>query len=161
MNVKALPATVALGAAVMLTPALSVAQGSNPPGPPQAQPELVFEREAFIYPQYQRRNPFRPLLTTEAGGPRWDQLRLVGIIFSNELQGSVAILGTSAVNVSEDGGTITLEPGRSWYLKVGERLGNITVVGIQERQVIVEFEEFGLIERRSLQLQTLRFGGGP
>ena len=53
-----------------------------PPGPPPAPAELVFDREVFEYPSFQRRNPFRTLVGNVAGGPRFEQIRLRGIIWS-------------------------------------------------------------------------------
>lgn len=131
-----------------------------PPGPPP-QTELVFEREVFHYPAYQRRNPFRPLLSTDQGGPRFDQLRLLGVILSEDPAASVAVVGTSSIKVSEDGTTVTLQPGPSWYLKVGQRVGNITMAEIHQDHVVVEVEEFGLTERKTMKLETRRLGGTP
>ena len=33
---------------------------------------LVFEREVFNYPRYERRNPFAPLLSGDEAGPRFE-----------------------------------------------------------------------------------------
>jgi hypothetical protein len=138
---------------------LAAASQESPPPPRQA--ELVAEREVFQYPTFQRRNPFKSLGAGSEGAPRFDQLRLMGIIFSEDRSASVAVVGTSTVAVSEDGSQVSVDEGRAWYLKVGQRVGNIRIVDIREEQVVVEVEEFGLTERRTMQLQTRRLGGTP
>ena len=60
-------------AAVLLVMAAPVAGQENPAqggpaGPPAPPTELVFEREVFQYPAFERRNPFRALLGSLAGG---------------------------------------------------------------------------------------------
>ena len=162
VGIRGLVLATALGA----MPAVGAAQEPPPAGPPAPQTELVFEREVFAYPAFQRRNPFRALVAGDQGGPRFEQLRLMGIIYSPEPAGSVAILGTSTVNIS--GGTaqqpqqtVTVQGGEAWYLKVGQSIGNIRVVEIRREQVVVEVEEFGLTEQKIMQLQTRRLGGTP
>ena len=140
-----------------------VAAGQEPPPPPaqQAPTELVFEREVFAYPSFERRNPFAPLTASNAGGPRFGQLRLMGIIYSETPSESVAIVGTSTVEISEDAATFTVQEGTSWYLKVGQSVGDIRIVEIRRDRVVVEVEEFGLTEQKIMQLQTRRQGGTP
>ena len=148
-------------AGALLLPHAAVAQ--EPPANPPAQQatELVFEREVFSYPTLQRRNPFHPLTGGDQGGPRFEALRVVGIIYSDNPSESVAVLGTSTVEMSEDGATVTVQPGPSWNLKVGQSVGNIRVVEIHREQVVVEVEQFGLTEQKIMQLQTRRLGGTP
>jgi len=125
------------------------------------EPKLVYEREVFHYPTYERRNPFQPLVGKDQGGPRFEQLRLIGILYdADNPKESVATVGTSTVSVSEDGTSVSLGAGRSWYLKVGQTLGNIRVVDISQDQVVVDVEEFGLATRKTMQIQTRRLGGG-
>ncbi|NJD19984.1 MAG: hypothetical protein FIA95_11980 [Gemmatimonadetes bacterium] len=158
-----------LGGALFL-PLPVLAQGQATNAPPQAQgqqppapqpPELVFEREVFTYPRLQRRNPFRALSGVSQGAPRFEELRVVGIIYSDRPSESVAVLGTSTVEYSEDASTATVQPGVSWYLKVGQSVGNIRVVAIRREQVVVDVEEFGITEQKIMQLQTRRLGGTP
>lgn len=152
-----------LTAAVLLIAPVAL-QAQQPQQPPEQQPqtELVFEREVFTYPSFQRRNPFAPLGGGVEGGPRFEQLRLMGIIHSGGAGESVAILGTSIVNISQDGGTVSVTPGGdAWYLKVGQSIGNTRIVEIRREQVVVEVEEFGLTEQRIMQLETRRQGGTP
>jgi len=149
-------------AVLALTP--GAVQAQDPPTPPdqQTQTELVFEREVFQYPTFQRRNPFLPLAGGDEGGPRFEQLRLMGVIYSEEPGASVAVLGTSQVNVSQDGSQVAVTPdGDAWYLKVGQSIGNTRIVEIRREQVVVEVEEFGLTEQRIMQLQTRRQRGNP
>ena len=154
---------LALLAGGIALPAAALAQETPPATPPaqQAATELVFEREVFTYPTFQRRNPFAPLSGGNQGGPRFEQLRLVGIIYSGDPSSSVAVVGTSTVEYSEDASTVTVQPGPSWYLKVGQSVGNIRIVEIHRDQVVVEVEEFGLTEQKIMQLQTRRLGGTP
>ncbi|MDH5590351.1 MAG: hypothetical protein OEZ65_04570 [Gemmatimonadota bacterium] len=151
-----------LGLVMAVQPAAVSAQ-EPPPGPPQqAEPtELVYEREIFSYPRYERRNPFRPLLSSDEGAPRFEQLRVLGIIYSAVPGASVATLGTSTVQVSEDGTqtTVSTDRSRSWYLKAGQSIGNIRVVEIRRDQVIVDVTEFGLPERKIMEFRQNRPGG--
>ena len=151
---------VLLAAAWLLPLGLSGQQQQPPPAQQQGPTELVFEREVFRYPSFQRRNPFRPLVAGE-GGPRFEQLRLMGIIYDADPSASVATLGTSAVSVSEDGQAVSVSEGKSWYLKVGQSIGNVRVIEIRREQVVVEVEEFGLTEQKIMQLETRRLGGTP
>jgi len=126
----------------------------------QAPTELVFEREVFSYPSFQRRNPFKPLVAGE-GGPRFEQLRVIGILYDANPAASVAVVGTSTVTVSETGQDVSVSEGRSWYLKVGQSIGNVRILEIRRDQVVVEVEEFGLTEQKIMQLETRRLGGTP
>lgn len=158
---RSLPFLVAF-VGLCLAPQAAVSQ--QPPTPPPAQQpptELVFEREVFTYPSFQRRNPFLPLTGADQGGPRFEQLRLLGIIFSEVPTESVAILGTSTIEISEDGAEVTIVPGLSWYLKAGQAVGNTRIVEIRRDQVVVDVEEFGLTEQKIMQAQTRRLGGTP
>ena len=149
-------------AGALLLPLAAAAQEPPANRPAQQQPtELVFEREVFSYPTLQRRNPFRPLTGSDQGAPRFEQLRVVGILYSDDPSGSVAVLGTSTVELSADGATVTVQPGPSWYLKVGQSVGNIRVVEIHRERVVVEVAQFGLTEQKIMQLQTRRLGGTP
>ncbi len=124
-------------------------------------PRLVYEREVFDYPTYTRRNPFQPLVGPNQGGPRFEQLRLMAIIYdSDDPHQSVATVGTSTVTVSPDGSNVTVQPGESWYLKEGQAIGNMRIVAIHEREVVVDVEEFGLATRKIMQIETRRLGGG-
>lgn len=151
-----------IAAALLVLPAGLRAQGQQtpPPTPPQTSPdsvELKAEREIFAYPGFERRNPFRPL-TSSDGGPRFEQMRLQGIIYSAEPGRSVATLTAGGgQRISETG--VQNVRGQSARLRVGQSWGNVRVVEIRPDRIIVEVEEFGLSERREMRLQTRGQGG--
>ncbi len=153
---------ILLGGALLFPLAVAGQQEEAPPKPPaQQSTELVFEREVFTYPQVRRRNPFKALVSGAEGAPRFDQLRLMGIIHSDDPGLSVAVIGTSAVTTSDDGSSVTVSKGQSWYLKAGQAIGNVRVIAIRTDQVVVEVEEYGLTEQKIMQLETRRLGGTP
>lgn len=148
-------AAAALAAALLLPAGLAAQQqggapGAQPPaGPPEEPTELVFEREVYSYPDYERRNPFRPLVSQDEAGPRFELLRLLGVIYSNDPQRSVALFGVGG------GG----EGGVTYRLRVGDVLGNTRVMAIDRDRVLVEVEEFGVTEERVLELPRRGQGG--
>lgn len=146
----------ALGAVAVLASVPSAAAAQEPPPQPPQQPptELVFEREVFDYPTYERRNPFAPLTSTSSG-PRFEQIRLRGIIYSPDPRRSVALLGTGA-----QAGAQAAAGGQTRRIRIGESWGNVRVLEIHRDQIVVEVEEFGLTERRVLQLERRRGQGG-
>jgi hypothetical protein len=134
--------------------------GQQPPpdsaaGPPPAT-ELVFEREVFAYPTFERRNPFRPLVGASGAGPRFEQIRLRGIIWSADPRRSVALFGMGDAPAAQPD-TTGLPTTRR--LRAGESWGNMRVNEIQRDRVVVSVEEFGLSETKVLEL-TRRRGGG-
>lgn len=153
------------GAALAVGIVLSASADARAQNPPPAQPgpgvgetELVFEREVFQYPSFTRRNPFRPLLGAEGGGPRFEQLSLIGIVYSPDPASSVAVLSTGGVQVQEDGTTSPVA-GSAYYLKVGESIGNTTIVEIRRDAVIVDVEVFDSVERETMNFVSRRQGG--
>ena len=146
----------------LLAPTVVAAQEETTPPPQQAeQTELVFEREVFQYPQFQRRNPFHPLDSGDEGQVRFEQLRVSGIIVGADPLESVVTLTTSELTVSEDGSGVSVSEGQSWYAKVGQTVGNVRILEIHADRVVVEIEEFGIAEQRIMQLETRRLGGTP
>jgi len=142
-------------AVLAAVPAPGAAQ-EPPPGPP-SEPELIFEREVFQYPAFQRRNPFVPLEGAQ-GGMRFEQLSLIGIMYSPDPTASVAVVTTGGVQVAENG-TLTPIEGDAYNVKVGQTIGNTTIREIQRDRVIVDVEEFGLTDRRTMFFQSRRQGG--
>ncbi len=110
--------------------------------------DLVFEREVFSYPTFERRNPFRPLTGAESG-PRFEELVLLGIISSANSAGSVALLGTRA---GGSGGAST------YRVREGENLGNVRVLEIRPQQLLVAVSEFGVTENRTMELRRAEPG---
>jgi hypothetical protein len=148
--------------ALLLVAAPLAAQEPQPPadsaqgGPPAAPTELVFEREVYTYPTYERRNPFRPLVGAQGSGPRFEQVRLRGIIWSADPQRSVALFGMAGQQAQPDTSGIPT----TRRLRVGESWGNMRVTEIQKERVVVSVEEFGLSEQKVLELTRQRRGGG-
>jgi hypothetical protein len=125
------------------------AQGAPPTqqgAPPQAGDtlQLVFEREVFAYPSFQRRNPFAPI-TAETAGPRFEDLQLQMVILFEEGGGSVATL---AARGQQQGASA-----RSYRVREGDVLGNMRVVAIRLREIVLDVDEFGGRERRVLELR--------
>jgi hypothetical protein len=127
--------------------------------------ELAFDRETFTYPEFVRRNPFRPLVTAEAGGPRYEQLHLLGIIQAEDPSESVVLFGVGEMpEVDEEGRSEDTEAAQgqkieTFRLRRGDVIGNPRVLEIQRSQITVEVEEFGLTERRTLALPRPDRGG--
>ncbi len=131
---------------------LSLATGLAAATPAQAQQDagakgegdggapLVYRREVFRYQRAGRPDPFRSLLTPEELGYRIEDMHLAGIIYSPDGRRSVAVL---AETVSK----------KRFRLRVGERVGGITVAAIYPRRVDVVINEFGVVRRESLHLR--------
>ena len=148
------------GLLLMVAPlAAQDAPPAPPAGPPPPPTELVLEREVFAYPAYQRRNPFRPLVGALAGGPRFEQVRLRGIIWSAEPGKSVALFGIGDASRAA-AAPVAGAAATSKRMRVGDSWGNTRVVEIQRDQVVVQVEDFGLTERKVLELTRRSAGGG-
>ncbi len=144
-----------LMALMALSPLVVGAQQQQPPPPPPDTTDLVFEREVFFYPQYERKNPFVPLLSGAEGGPRFEEIRLIAVVFSPDPSRSVATFGPRTGQ-----GDAELQTARRTYrVRRGEQLGNVRILEIQPTRVVVEVEEFGLTEQRIMELQRPGQGG--
>lgn len=143
---------------LLSAPGLVQAQDQTPP--PARDTELVFQREVFRYPSFTRRNPFAPLRGANNGGPRFEQLSLIGLMYSSDPSASVAVVTTGGVTVNEDGTTAPVE-GDAYYLKVGESIGNTTIVEIRRDGIIVDVAVFDAIERNTMNFVSRREGGTP
>ena len=128
---------------------------------------LAFEREVFSYPEYERRNPFRTLVSADGGGPRFENLLLLGILYSPFAGESIALFGEGTRTVTPSSGnvpeTVTVDlTGGTYRVREGATLGNLTVRTIDRLQVTIELVEFGLTESRTLLLPRGVPGqGGP
>jgi hypothetical protein len=149
-----------MAGAVLLAPSTVSAQDEQAPPPPRVDTELVLEREVFQYPSFTRRNPFRPLVGADGGGPRFEQMSLIGLMYSTEPSASVAVLSTGGVAIAEDG-TQSPIAGDSWNLKVGDTIGNTTIVEIRRDAVIVDVEVFDATERHTMTFVSRPEGGTP
>lgn len=124
------------------------------------QAELAFEREVFSYPTFTRRNPFKPLLASGEGGPRWEGMQLEGILYDADPQYSIAIVSSGRANSQLDGGPASDgSAGETARLRVGQRWGNIRVLAIHSDNILIEVEEFGLTEQRTMRLPARGEGG--
>jgi hypothetical protein len=133
------------GLALLVMPVMSaVAQqgGSRGQG---AQVTLVYEREIFSYRGGDRRDPFQPLTQDNEMGPRFQELSLQGIIYSDVPGASLAIL--------QAGG------GRVMRARVGDVVGNSRVIEISPTRVVMAVENFGTIRQEILELPQ-REGAG-
>ncbi len=135
----------------------SVAWGQDPPPPPPDTTELVFSREVFTYPAYERRNPFTPLISGDIAGPRFEELSLLGIVYFTNPELSIALFGIGNQGAADPTGTAAAY--ETLRAHVGEVVGNMRVVEIQRMHVIVEVEDFGLTEQRTMELPKLGRGG--
>ena len=144
--------------AALLAPADAEAQ--NPPPERPVETELVFDREVFQYPSFTRRNPFRALVAADSGGPRFERLTLIGIMYSDDPTQSVAVVSTGGVAIAEDGTTAPVD-GDGYYLKVGQTIGNVTVRAIHRDRVDVTVTEFDEVIPRTMIFVSRRPGGTP
>jgi len=132
------------------------AQEAPPPVPPPQDPDsvdLVVEREAFLYPRYERRNPFAPLLSGGDSGPRFEEVRLVGILYSSNPDLSLASFGPRTGQGGEESGVQT------YRVRRGDTLGNFRILEIQKTRVVVQIQEFGQTEQRIMELERPGQGG--
>ncbi|MGQ0560987.1 MAG: hypothetical protein ACT443_03830 [Gemmatimonadota bacterium] len=112
---------------------------SNAPPGQVAEPKLVFDREVFGYPGSGRRDPFKPLVGRESLGPLFDDLKIRGIIYSNDPTRSIVLI--------QDGAK------RQYRLKRGDVVGNARVVEIRPLGVRFAVENFGMIRYEVLEVR--------
>ena len=148
---KFLRGLILLAAMGVFLPAAANAQ--QPPPPDSA--ALVFEREVFAYPTFERRNPFVRVLSGSEGGPRFEELQLNGVIFSPNPDLSMALFGPRGGG--EAAGQQRAR--RAFRARRGDQLGNVRILEIQKTYVVVEVEEFGMTEQRIMELQRPGQGG--
>lgn len=110
--------------------------------------EIVYRREVYQYQRGVRPDPFRSLLGSVDVGVRLEDLTLRGIVYNPDPRESVAILVESGTD-------------RRIRARVGERVGAITVLAIQPRQVDLVVEDFGVPRRESLYLKVETETEGP
>jgi hypothetical protein len=141
---------------VLVSASPVLAQDPPAEDPPEQRTDsvaLVFEREVFFYPQYERRNPFAPLTAGDESGPRFETLQLLGIIYYPAPGESVALFGPRAEQTQDQSQV------RTYRVRRGMQLGNIRILEIQETRVVVDIEEFGMRERRIMELERPGQGG--
>ena len=115
--------------------------------------QLVFEREVFTYPSFERRDPFRSLADDDDLGPRFEDMVLLGVILAPRPERSVAVLGARPPRSTSD------QPAtRMFRLRSGERVGNVRVIEIREGEVMVAVEDFGIVDTRMLTMPDPQVG---
>lgn len=128
--------------------AAAEAAAQRPQGPPApgrttaANITLVYDREVFVYRGADRRDPFRPLTNENEMGPLFETLSLQGILYQPGRGLSVALLADTN--------------GRVHRVRVGDVIGNSTVVEIGPLRVVMAVENFGNIRQEMLELQRNR-----
>jgi len=130
-------------------------EAQQPPPPPADTAALVFQREVFVYPTFERRNPFVRVVSGNESGPRFEEIQLIGVIFSPNPDLSVALFGPRGT--AQQGGE--QQSRRTFRARRGDRLGNVRILEIQRTRVVVEVDEFGLTEQRIMELQRPGQGG--
>ena len=137
------------------------APAQQPPGQLGDSLALAFEREVFTYPSYARRNPFKTLVSAEGGGPRFESLLLLGVLYSPFAGESIALFGEGSRSVNPTDQSVTVDiTGGTYRVREGATLGNLTVSKIDRLGVTIELIEFGLTESRTLLLPRAVPGPG-
>lgn len=106
---------------------------------------LGFEREVFEYSGGGRRNPFRPLTAFNTGGPRFEDLELMGIVYNRDV-GSVAVVADRTNS-------------RRYRLREGERVGTARVLEIRPGEVVFAITTFGVSRQAILRAKKERGQG--
>lgn len=127
---------------LLLSGAIAAAFCAAPPAGAQVASDTgAYEREVFRYERTGRRDPFRSLLGTTDMGVRLEDLTLLGVLHNPDPRQSVAVLSHTGSD-------------RRLRLRVGERIGGITVVAIHPRRVDVVVDELGVARRETLHLRA-------
>lgn len=110
--------------------------------------EPGLDRELFVYPAGDRRDPFERPLPGNPAGTRFEDLRLIGVIHSPNVGESVALVssGTAIAAAAAAAGE------RTFRLRQDVVLGEMKVLRVEPEYVIVEIRRFGIGEQRELHL---------
>ncbi|MFW6083946.1 MAG: hypothetical protein ACODAA_01920 [Gemmatimonadota bacterium] len=95
-------------------------------------------REVFDYPSADRRDPFEPLSTEQELGPRFEDLRLAGVIYSPD-RGSVAVLVDEATE-------------RRYRVWEGDVIGGARLISVGQDHAQFLVTVFGVSRRDTLRL---------
>jgi hypothetical protein len=89
-------------------------------------------------------------------------MRLEGVVYDADPRYSIAIVSSGRAGLrGQPGAEAQSGPvGEMARLRVGERWGNVRVLQIRRDHVLIEVEEFGLTEQRTMHL-PVRGEGGP
>jgi Tfp pilus assembly protein PilP len=135
-----------VGALALILISASPGSAQSPQGQQAQRPavdtagvQLVYEREVFAYSDRGRRDPFRPLTSSDETGPRFEELVLQGVIYSTGQGRSVALIADAG--------------GRIHRVRTGDVVGNSRVVEIGPLRVVLAVENFGTIRQEMLELR--------
>ena len=110
------------------------------PDPGEGEVRLVYEREVFDYGAASARDPFEPLIGADGQmGPTFQDLALRGIIFSTGRGQSVAL--------------VVDRSGKIYRARMGDIIGNATVLEIRPLEVLFAVEDFGVTRQEMLRLK--------
>ena len=119
--------------------------------------EPGFDREVFVYPAGDRRDPFERLLPGNSAGTRFEDLRLIGVIHSPNAGESVALVSSGTAIPAAAAATGE----RTFRLRQDVVLGAMRVLRVEPEYVIVEIRRFGIGEQRELHLSRPPGRAGP
>jgi hypothetical protein len=131
-------------AAIALSLGLAAPAAAQPAAPADSavRPVQTYRREVFRYQRGGRPDPFQPLLSAADMGYRVEDLRLTSIVYSPNPRQSIAVFAMA-------------DSSGRFRLRAGQRLGNITIIGIYPRRVDVQVSDFGVARVQSLTLQRV------
>jgi hypothetical protein len=142
------PLLAALGGALLAAALPAAAQAAQPaPTPAAAVPAdtgLVYRREVFQYHGVGRPDPFRPLLNAADLGVRLEDLRLTAVVYHPNPRLALAVFTRG-------------DTSRAIRVRVGQRIGGLTVLAIYPRRVDVRVDEFGTSRVESVGLKRAVF----
>lgn len=98
------------------------------------------DRETFVYPAVERRDPFAPLSAGDELGPRFEDLNLSGIVYSPST-GSIAILTDRAT-------------GKRYRVWEGDVIGGAKLVRVRTAEVDFVVTAFGVSRQETLRLKS-------
>lgn len=134
-------------------------EADGPPAdtpPPGSSP--AWERDSFTYVVAGRRDPFLPVpFQARPESAVSLEAEVLGIISHSDPRLSVAVVRVTGGR--PDAGGIGVGGAATTYrVRLGDRIGNMRVLAIHERQVEVEVEGPAGIERRLLEQPAVRRG---
>lgn len=112
---------------------------ANPVSAQETSGDSSLVREVFDYPSTDRRDPFEPLSTEQDLGPRFEDLRLAGVIYSPD-RGSIAVL----VDVATQ---------RRYRVWEGDVIGGARLVSVGQDHAEFLVTVFGVSRRDTLRLK--------